>query len=115
MLFWLGLAVCVLVPTLFVTVGFGCLVWAWGLAWWLVAQWVYRGIIGGRGGEKGVVVKRENKRSGKNGGREERLVNGENGTWNEEGKGARVEEVEIIVPKFEDVDCVGLMGGGMEL
>lgn len=33
------------------------------------------------------------------------LVNGEKG---------KVEEVEIL-PGFEDVDCVGLMGGGMEL
>ncbi|RDW60094.1 hypothetical protein BP5796_11700 [Coleophoma crateriformis] len=40
-LFWAGIALLILTPTLFITVGFGLLLWTWALSSYLVAKWVY--------------------------------------------------------------------------
>lgn len=60
------------------------------------------------GGERGQLIRI--KKSGDSSGKGSLgMVNGE-----KEKDGVKVEQVEIL-PGFEDVDCVGLMGGGMEL
>lgn len=40
-LFWIGVALLVLIPTLFVTVSLGIVVWVWAVTSFLVARWVY--------------------------------------------------------------------------
>lgn len=40
-LFWAGIALLVLTPSLFITVGFGILLWTWALGSYLAAKWVY--------------------------------------------------------------------------
>jgi len=40
-LFWIGIALLVLVPTLFITVSLGIVVWIWAVSSFLVAKWVY--------------------------------------------------------------------------
>jgi len=40
-LFWIGVALLVLVPTLFITVSLGIVVWIWAVSSFLVARWVY--------------------------------------------------------------------------
>jgi hypothetical protein len=64
-LFWIGIALLVLVPTLFITVSLGIVVWIWGVGSFAVARWVLRFVpVGGRERGKEVVgvnggVKRE--------------------------------------------------------
>lgn len=40
-LFWIGVALLVLVPTLFITVSLGIAVWIWAVCTFLIAKWVY--------------------------------------------------------------------------
>src|SRR6202012_5948959 len=40
-LFWIGVALLVLVPTLFITISLGIAVWIWAVTSFLVARWVY--------------------------------------------------------------------------
>lgn len=40
-LFWIGAAVLVLVPTLFVTVSIGIAVWAWAVGSFILSRWLY--------------------------------------------------------------------------
>merc|ERR1712093_972733 len=40
-LFWIGVALLVLVPTLFITVSLAIVVWVWAVSSFLVARWVY--------------------------------------------------------------------------
>jgi len=40
-LFWIGIALFVLVPTLFITVSLGIVLWVWAVSSFLVARWVY--------------------------------------------------------------------------
>jgi membrane protein implicated in regulation of membrane protease activity len=40
-LFWIGVALLLLLPTLFVTVSLGIVVWIWAVSSFLVARWVY--------------------------------------------------------------------------
>lgn len=40
-LFWIGVALLVLVPTLFITVSLGIVVWIWAVTSFLVARWLY--------------------------------------------------------------------------
>jgi len=40
-LFWIGAALLVLVPTLFVTVSIGIAVWAWAVGSFIVSRWLY--------------------------------------------------------------------------
>jgi len=40
-LFWVGIALLVIVPTLFITVSLGIVVWIWAVSSFLVARWVY--------------------------------------------------------------------------
>jgi hypothetical protein len=40
-LFWIGVALLVLVPTLFITVSLGLVVWIWAVTSFLVARWIY--------------------------------------------------------------------------
>jgi len=56
-LFWVGLAVLVLIPTLFVTLGLGVIVGIWGVCSWLVARWVYGFVFGGGEARNGKEVK----------------------------------------------------------
>jgi hypothetical protein len=42
-LFWIGIALFVLVPTLFITVSLGIVLWVWAVSSFLVARWVYNG------------------------------------------------------------------------
>ncbi|CAG8953074.1 hypothetical protein HYFRA_00003269, partial [Hymenoscyphus fraxineus] len=103
--FWIGVALLVLIPTLFFTVGVGCCVWAWGVVWFVGGRWVYNSLIGEReDGKEMVVVKREGKGDRNEG--SEMVVNGLDGIAGK-GKGSAV-QVEVF-PAFEDVDCVGLM------
>lgn len=69
-LFWTGVALIVLIPTLFVTVGSAILVWMWAIGSFLVVRWVYdmvpvsvRGTteVGLPNGKKFVVDKGEGK------------------------------------------------------
>ncbi|KAH6682012.1 hypothetical protein B0J14DRAFT_695483 [Halenospora varia] len=53
-LFWIGLALAILVPTLFVTVGLGVFVWVWVVGSWLVGRWAW-GVVFERGGNEVVV------------------------------------------------------------
>jgi len=67
-LFWIGVALLILVPTLFITVSLGILIWIWAVSSFLVARWVYNVVpvnvrgkaeVGLPNGKKGVVEKRE--------------------------------------------------------
>lgn len=50
-LFWLGAALLVLIPTLFVTVSLALGLWAWAVASFVVARWAYNLIpVSVRGG-----------------------------------------------------------------
>jgi len=49
-LFWVGIALLVLLPILFLTVGLGVGVWVWGFASWVVWRWAW-GLVKGRGDE----------------------------------------------------------------
>jgi hypothetical protein len=50
-LFWIGAALLVLVPTLFVTVSLGIAVWIWAVSSFLVTRWAYNMIpLSVRGG-----------------------------------------------------------------
>ncbi|KAF8848756.1 hypothetical protein BDZ45DRAFT_681022 [Acephala macrosclerotiorum] len=40
-LFWIGVALLVLVPTLFITVSLGFIFWVWAISSFLVSKWVY--------------------------------------------------------------------------
>ncbi|KAE9379297.1 hypothetical protein N431DRAFT_397538 [Stipitochalara longipes BDJ] len=40
-LFWIGIALLLLVPTLFITVSLGIVLWVWAVSSFLVARWVY--------------------------------------------------------------------------
>jgi hypothetical protein len=40
-LFWIGVALLLLVPTLFVTFSVGVLVWIWAVASFVVGKWIY--------------------------------------------------------------------------
>jgi len=40
-LFWIGVALLLLIPTLFITVSLGIVVWIWAVSSFLVARWVY--------------------------------------------------------------------------
>ncbi|KAL3419462.1 hypothetical protein PVAG01_09684 [Phlyctema vagabunda] len=40
-LFWIGVALLLLTPTLFVTIGLGLLIWTWAASSFLIARWVY--------------------------------------------------------------------------
>ncbi|PVH87019.1 hypothetical protein DL98DRAFT_526323 [Cadophora sp. DSE1049] len=40
-LFWIGVALLVLVPTLFITVSLAIVVWIWAVSSFLIARWVY--------------------------------------------------------------------------
>jgi hypothetical protein len=40
-LFWIGIALFVLVPTLFITVSLGVVLWVWAVSSFLVARWLY--------------------------------------------------------------------------
>ncbi|EPE31805.1 hypothetical protein GLAREA_11887 [Glarea lozoyensis ATCC 20868] len=99
-LFWIGVALLVLLPTLFVTISLGCFAWAWALVSFVVARYVYRSVWGEEGSQALVRVK-----------------NGSAEVW--EGKNEKVnevvEKVKEVILSCEDVDCVGMMGGGMEL
>ena len=68
--------------------------------WFLGGRWVYKLVSGGRARERGVVKRREGGRLVVGGGGEKRSTNGVGKEVNWE---------------CEDVDCVGIMGGGMEL
>ncbi|KAH8658686.1 hypothetical protein BGZ60DRAFT_566990 [Tricladium varicosporioides] len=50
-IFWIGLALAILVPTLFVTVGLGLFVWVWVVGSWLVGRWAWSIVFekGGKG------------------------------------------------------------------
>ncbi|KAG8409934.1 hypothetical protein J3458_019007 [Metarhizium acridum] len=51
-LFWIGIALLVLVPTLLVTSSLAVLVWAWSAGSFLVARWLYqRALLRASGGE----------------------------------------------------------------
>ena len=41
-LFWIGVALLILVSTVFVTGGIGICIWGWGVASFVAARWVYR-------------------------------------------------------------------------
>lgn len=52
-MFWTGVALAVLVPTLFITCGIAICVWAWAVASFMAARWALRvlqSIAGGAGG-----------------------------------------------------------------
>ncbi|KAN0114842.1 hypothetical protein V8E51_004386 [Hyaloscypha variabilis] len=40
-LFWIGIALLLLVPTLFITVSLGIVLWVWAVSSFLIARWVY--------------------------------------------------------------------------
>lgn len=40
-IFWIGIALFVLVPTLFITVSLGIVLWVWAVSSFLVARWLY--------------------------------------------------------------------------
>ncbi|KIN05900.1 hypothetical protein OIDMADRAFT_112846 [Oidiodendron maius Zn] len=40
-LFWIGIALLLLIPTLFVTVSLGIAVWIWAVSSFLVARWIW--------------------------------------------------------------------------
>jgi len=40
-LFWIGVALLVLLPALFITVSLGLVVWIWAVTSFVVARWVY--------------------------------------------------------------------------
>ncbi|KAH8752138.1 hypothetical protein F5882DRAFT_61471 [Hyaloscypha sp. PMI_1271] len=40
-LFWIGVALLLLVPTLFITVSLGIVLWVWAVSSFLIARWVY--------------------------------------------------------------------------
>jgi membrane protein implicated in regulation of membrane protease activity len=65
-LFWIGVALLVLIPTLFVTVSIGIAVWIWLVSSFLIARWVYNVVpinvrgkteVGLPNGRKAVVTK----------------------------------------------------------
>jgi len=65
-LFWIGVALLVLVPTLFITVSLGIAVWIWAVSSFLIARWVYNIVpinvrgkteVGLPNGKKAVVTK----------------------------------------------------------
>ena len=65
-LFWIGIALLVLLPTLFITVSLGIVVWIWAVSSFLIARWVYNFVpinVKGRteislpNGKKAVVTK----------------------------------------------------------
>ena len=39
--FWIGVALLILLPTLFITVSLAIAVWAWAVGSFLLARWVY--------------------------------------------------------------------------
>jgi hypothetical protein len=98
-LFWIGLALLVLLPTLFVTVSLGCFGWACAVTWVLVARYLFQRVLGDGESQSLVPVEKGN---------------GERPWENANRKGV-VERGEEVINGFEDVDCVGMMGGGMEL
>jgi Promethin len=51
-LFWIGIAVLILVPTLCVTLSLGVGVWLWGVGCWVIWRWVWGIVVIGRGGVK---------------------------------------------------------------
>lgn len=65
-LFWIGIALLVLLPTLFITVSIGIAVWIWLVSSFLIARWVYNIVpinvrgkteVGLPNGKKAVVTK----------------------------------------------------------
>ncbi|PMD58177.1 uncharacterized protein K444DRAFT_644112 [Hyaloscypha bicolor E] len=40
-LFWIGVALLLLVPTLFITVSLGIVLWVWAVSSFLIARWIY--------------------------------------------------------------------------
>ncbi|KAK3359469.1 hypothetical protein B0T25DRAFT_514986 [Lasiosphaeria hispida] len=58
-LFWLGVSLAILVPTLFITGGIGILAWAWAVASFIVVRWLY-GVLQGIAGADGLEVQRYN-------------------------------------------------------
>lgn len=67
-LFWIGIALLILVPTLFITVSLGIVVWIWAVSSFLAARWVYNVVpvnvrgkaeVGMPNGEKVVVNKQD--------------------------------------------------------
>jgi hypothetical protein len=40
-IFWIGIALLLLVPTLFITVSLGIVLWVWAVSSFLIARWVY--------------------------------------------------------------------------
>ncbi|KEY72915.1 hypothetical protein S7711_06745 [Stachybotrys chartarum IBT 7711] len=44
-LFWIGVALLVLVPTLLVTASLGLLLWAWAVGSFVVARWLYEQLV----------------------------------------------------------------------
>jgi hypothetical protein len=96
----------VLLPTLFITVSLGCIGWATAVAWFLVARYTVEKVWGKGESQALVPVKKTNK------GRQ--TWESSNGTRTGGEKGV-LEKVKEVVSDCEDVDCVGMMGGGMEL
>lgn len=43
-LFWIGIALLVLIPTLFVTVSLGIVVWIWAVSSFVIVRWIYNSI-----------------------------------------------------------------------
>jgi hypothetical protein len=44
--FWVGTAVFVLLPTLFITVSIGVFVWIWAVSTYMAASWCYKFVYG---------------------------------------------------------------------
>lgn len=57
-LFWIGVALLVLVPALLVTSSIAVLVWGWAVGSFVVARWLYS--LSSAGVQNGEVVKKEN-------------------------------------------------------
>ncbi|KAH7198527.1 uncharacterized protein B0J16DRAFT_40153 [Fusarium flagelliforme] len=57
-LFWIGVALLVLVPALLVTSSIAVLVWGWAIGSFVVARWLYN--LSSVGVQNGEVVKKEN-------------------------------------------------------